>query len=287
MGRVGVELGEHLAEEQEDVDDHGHGHDTAQYPQRLEPQVVAGEATDHLQRQDQEGGPSGKRGCQETRGDDRRVPEGPRPQPDKQEGGHGVDADGPDDRRKDKGDDEERFARRRPPVGAVDEVAGDVHVQQQIAVQDKHVPGQHREREVEAQEHVVEAVGTAQVHGHEQQAHDDRGDGQELAENHQIMHLAVLVDVGGNHQHHRGGGHAHQEREVGDVQAPRHLVGHARGRQALDQLLAVGMHAHQREDGQDAHPEVVAPVADEAGPQAAVEEAQVRLHQLSVSSVRG
>ena len=90
-----------------------------------------------------------------------------------------------------------------------------------------------------------EAVRPAQVHRHEQQAHDDHGDGQQLAEDHHVVQVHVAVDVDGDHQHDRRGGQAHQVGEVGDVQAPGDLVGHAGGDQAVDELLAVGVQAAQ------------------------------------------
>ena len=53
------------------------------------------------------------------------------------------------------------------------------------------------------------------------------GDGQQLSEDDQVVQLAVAVDVDRDHQHHGGGRHADEEREVRDVETPRHLVGHA------------------------------------------------------------
>jgi hypothetical protein len=48
----------------------------------------------------------------------------------------------------------------------VEQVAADVQVEQQVAVEHEHVPGEHRHRPVEAADagdHVPEAVGPAEV----------------------------------------------------------------------------------------------------------------------------
>jgi hypothetical protein len=91
--------------------------------------------------------------------------------------------------------------------------------------------------EVEAEHHVVEAVGSPQVHHHEQERHDDRRDREEVGEDHQVAQLAVAVDVHGDHHRGGGGGHADQEREVGDVEPPGDLVGHPGHAHPVHELL--------------------------------------------------
>ena len=125
------------------------------------------------------------------------------------------------------------------------------------------------------QKQVQEPVGPPQVDRDEQQAHDDHRHGQQFAEDHHVVQVQVAVDVDRNHQHRGGGRQAHQVREVGDVEPPGNLVGHARGDQPVDELLAVGVEPGQRKQREHEHPQVVAPVADEAQPEAIPEETEV------------
>ena len=120
-----------------------------------------------------------------------------------------------------------------------------------------------------------EPVGPAQVHRHEGEAHEDGRDGEQFAEDDQVVQLLVVVDVDRDDHHHRRGGHADEEGEIGDVDAPGNLVAHAGGDQAVHELLGVGVEAEQAEDGQHAHPEVVAPVAHEGDARAAPQKDQI------------
>ena len=108
VGRIGVELGEDLAGQQEHVDDHRHLHDPPQRQQRVVADLVLREAPHDLQRQNDEGRARGERAGQEPRGDDRRVPERPAAQAHVQKGRDRVDADRPDD-----GDEDERHVEHR------------------------------------------------------------------------------------------------------------------------------------------------------------------------------
>ena len=82
-----------------------------------------------------------------------------------------------------------------------------------------------------------EAVGPAEVHRHEGQAHEDGRHGEQFAEDDQVVQLLVVVDVDRDHHHHRRRGDADQEGEVGDVDAPGDLVAHAGDDQAVGELL--------------------------------------------------
>ena len=105
----------------------------------------------------------------------------------------------------------------------VKQVAADVQVDQQVAVEHDHVPGEHRYREVEftdAGYHVPDAIGATEVGDDEANAHKDRGDGQQLADDDDVVHVVVMIQIGGNHHHHASGGEADHEGEVGDVEPP-------------------------------------------------------------------
>jgi len=65
-----------------------------------------------------------------------------------------------------------------------------------------------------------ETVGASQVNINEQQAHDNCSDGKQLTQDDDIMKRLVMVHIGGNDQHYRGGGKSYDEREVSDVRAP-------------------------------------------------------------------
>ena len=88
-------------------------------------------------------------------------------------------------------------------------------------------------------DHVPHAVRPAQVNHHEEDGHDHRGHSDAFTDQHDVLDVFPVEDVGGDHQHDRGGRNAHQIGEVGDVRAPRYLVAHARGDQALLQLAPV------------------------------------------------
>ena len=106
-----------------------------------------------------------------------------------------------------------------------------------------------------------EPLRPAKIHGDEGETHDDRGDREKLAEDHEVVQLLVAVDVNGDHQHHGGGGDAHEEGEVRDVNAPRDLVGHAGRGKTLDELVGIGVEADETDGEERANPSEVAPVA--------------------------
>ena len=109
--------------------------------------------------------------------------------------------------------------------------------------------------------HAPEAVGPPDVHHDEAQAHHQGADGQHLAQDGDLLDGLPVVDVGGDDQHDGGGGHAHQEGEVADVEAPRDLVAHPGDDEPLVQLADVGPGSDGDEEQQEAHPGVVVPAA--------------------------
>ena len=67
----------------------------------------------------------------------------------------------------------------------------------------------------------------------------DRRNGEELAEDHDLAELLVIVQIVRDHQHHGRGGNADQERELADVQAPRYVPVKAGEPQPVVELLEV------------------------------------------------
>ena len=169
------------------------------------------------------------------------------PKPDVKERGDGVNRDRPNDGDEDKGN-VKPLGGHLFPIAAVEQVAADIDVKQQVAVEDDDVPAQHRGGEIELPmpgNQMPEAVGPAEIHRDERQAHDDGRHREQLAEDDEVVELLVVVDVNRDHHHHGGGGHADEEGEVGDVNAPRNLVAHAGDDQAVRELFAVGVETQQ------------------------------------------
>jgi len=188
VGGIGIEFREQLANQQKQIDQQGHLHDPPQRQQGVVADVVRSVPPHNLQRQDDERGTGRKRAGQETGRDDRRIPKRTAAQADVQEGRDRVNAHRPGDRHKH--ERHVKHGRRLPPaIGAVNQVPADVQIQQQIAVQRNHVPGEHRHGKVEPQEQVHEAVRTPQVHGHKQEAHQDHRNGQQFAENDHVVQV--------------------------------------------------------------------------------------------------
>ncbi len=145
-------------------------------------------------------------------------------------------------------------------VEVVEDVDRDHQVENQINVEDHHVPRKQRPGPIEDAEfgdEMPEAVGTADIHGHEQQAHADGRYGQQLAENGDLLDRFPVVDVRRNDQQHRRRRNADQEGEIGDVEAPGNLVPHGGHAQTVLQLVDVsdGADGHQGKQGE--HPRVI------------------------------
>ena len=87
--------------------------------------------------------------------------------------------------------------------------------------------------------HVEHPRRLPHVHEDEEHAHGDRGDRQELAEDRDLAEGLEVVQVVGEDDHHRRGGDADQERELGDVEAPRHVAAEAGDAEAERELAQV------------------------------------------------
>jgi hypothetical protein len=130
-------------------------------------------------------------------------------------------------------------------------------VHDEVEVQDEHVPGQDRLREVQvpdAREQVPEAVGAADVHEDEQQAHHDRADGQQFPVDDDLANRLPVVDVRRDHQDDGRRRDADEEREVADVEAPADLVAHRGDDQARPDLDRIGQAPRRDQDPQEGHP---------------------------------
>ncbi len=222
-------------------------------------------------------GPGGKGGGQETGPDDGRIPKGPPAQAHIEKRRDGVDRDRPDD-----GDEDERnvkpFARFGLAIAAVEQIAADVDVEQEVAVEHNDVPTEHGFGKVElpdAGDQMPETIRPPQVNGHKGQAHQDGRHRQEFSEDDQVMQVLVLIDINGNDHHDGRRRHADQEGEVGDIDAPGNLVAHPGDDQAVGELPAIGVEAQQADHRQHAHPRVVTPVAHKGDARATPEKNKI------------
>ena len=98
--------------------------------------------------------------------------------------------------------------------------------------------------------------GRAEIYQDAQRTHHNRGDGDGFADDHDLVHLFVIVEIGGNHHHDSAGRQADTEREVGDVQPPTDVVGHVGDDHAVGHLMSPCVRADERDRGQDDHPEI-------------------------------
>ena len=129
-----------------------------------------------------------------------------------------------------------------------------------------------------------EPFGAAQVDDDEGETHEDGGDGEELAEDDEVMKLLIFVDVDGDDDHDGGVCHADEEGEIRDVDAPGDLVGHVSDDEAIDELPGVGVEADEAYGDEDADPEEVAPISLENQPGAAGEEDEVGFEEANHTS---
>ena len=133
-----------------------------------------------------------------------------------------MDRNGPGDAKKDERDIP-ALVRFFAEEALVEHVAADVEIQKQVAIEHDHVPGEHGDRPVKLsneRHHVPEAVRPAEICDHEHQAHDNRSDGQQLADDDGVVHVLVMINIGGNDHHHTPGGETDEEGEVRDVESP-------------------------------------------------------------------
>jgi hypothetical protein len=106
---------------------------------------------------------------------------------------------------------------------------------------------------------VPEAIGPAKISDDEHDAHHDRGDSEQFADDHDVVHLPVVIDVSGDHHHHAARREPDEEGEVRDVESPRDVIGHCGHGHAVTDLHGPGIRADQRYGGEQRHPRVEKP----------------------------
>ncbi len=154
-----------------------------------------------------------KRGYDEADGHHVVVPHRPRGHGTDQKGGYGVDTQGPDDGNIDQRQ-VEFVVQRQTHVFPVQEIKPADQVQQHVADQHQGIPCQHRIGKIvdtDDRHHMPEPVWPSHMGEHEQDAHDDRRNGQHLAQHRHLMQGFMVVDVGGEYDGHCPGGDADQE----------------------------------------------------------------------------
>ena len=251
---LAIENGEEFNQNEKNAYRQRIGHDFGQGLDGLSPGVELREPLQDHAEEDQQGRTGGEGRGEKARGHDGRQPEAPARQTRVNERGDRVDADGPRD-----GEVDDRLhpGRRRDalPVALQNRPAGD-DVDQQIAVEDHHVPEEDRlGRRVE--NHVHRPVEAPQVHQDEGEAHDHRGDGQEFPEDGDLPEGLVVVEVVRHHQHHRRSRDTYEKGELGDVEPPRDVPAHAGDPQAVVKLLQVKEKTDPGQEQQERHPDSV------------------------------
>ena len=166
--------------------------------------------------EDQQRGPGGKRRRQETRRQHRRQPERPARQAVVEECRHRVNADRPGNREDDDRAQPAAAGRRCAPI---QRGPRDDDVQQQVAAERQHVPEHHR-RGRRMEEHVQHPRRLAHVHEDEQDAHDARPRWPGTRRGRDAREGLAVVQVVGSTTITADGGHADEERELGDVETP-------------------------------------------------------------------
>ena len=147
------------------------------------------------------------------------------------------------------------FGGASPRRSAAQRHPTDEDVETEIATEGHGVPEHHRVRR-RMEEDVEDPVGSPHVDEDEEHAHDDRRDGEELAEDGHLAECLVIVEVVRQHHHHRRSGDAHQEGELGDVEAPDHITTQTRDGQTGGELPepARGPRPDDREEEEDPRP---------------------------------
>ena len=144
----------------------------------------------------------------------------------------------------------------------IEQVAADIDVDGEIAVQHDDIPGEHGDGKVELPEaghHVPEAVGPTEIAHDEHDAHDDGGDGEQLADDDDVVHLFVMIKVGRDDHHDATSGQADEEGEVCDVEAPGDVVAHGSEGHAIAHLDGPGVRADEEDGGEQRHPHIKLP----------------------------
>src|SRR5262245_4751289 len=143
-------------------------------------------------------------------------------------------------------------------VMRIEDVERNGEVENQVAIEDEDVPGQHGTRPVhhtDERHEVPQALRAADVDHDEANGHDKRGDGERFAHEYSSFEIDVVQHVRGHDEHHSGGGDADEESEVGDVESPTDLVVHAGDNQPITQLNGVGEQAGAHDSSENAHPD--------------------------------
>ena len=171
-----------------------------------------------------------------------------------QKGGDGVDADRPRDGEVDEGLDP--FGILDPFILGLQDHPAAEDVEEQIAVQDDHIPEQHGVGGG-MEQNVHGPHGLAQVGDDEHQAHGDGRNGHEFAKDDDAAEGLVVMEIIRQHQHQAAGGHPDQKGELGDIHPPGHIPAHAGDTQAVVELLDIAETAHTHYGEQEEHPDPV------------------------------
>ena len=261
VAAAGVELDEDLRNDHEQADEDGDADDAHECADGSLTKHAPGLPADDLDGDDDKRRAADEGASEEARGEQRGVPKGPTTKSAIKEGGDGVDADGPDDAQEHGGHIHLRHGLLSAEA-LIKQVAADIDVDGEIAVQHDDIPGEHGDGEVklpEAGHHVPEAVGPAEIAHDEHDAHDDGGDGEQLADDDDVVHLLVMIKIGRDDHHDSASGQTDEEGEIRDVEAPGDVVAHGSEGHAITHLDRPGVRSDKEDGGEQRHPHIELP----------------------------
>ena len=254
-GDAAVESREDFQQVEEHVHAHRIGDDGGQGLHGFAAGLEAGHAAHGHQEQQQDGRTGAERGGEEAGGHDGGEPVVAARDAGVQETGDGVDGEGPDDG--DVDEDLDPLRRLHVVAGGFKGDPADDDVQEEITEQNGHIPEHHGVRRG-MQQHVESALRLPEVDHDEEHAHDHGTHGHEFAEDDDPFELLVMVEVGGEHEHHSACGHADEVGELGDVQPPGDVAAHAGDGKADVRLEDVHDEAEAKDCAKEAKPQVEA-----------------------------
>ena len=117
-----------------------------------------------------------------------------------------------------------------------------------------------------------EPVWAAKIDYHTERTHNDGCNGHSFADDDDLVHLFVVVEICRDDHHYTPGGQANTERKVCDVKSPTYMIRHVRANHAADNLMGPSVGTHQSQCGQQSHPGVEDERAFRSQPQRACNE---------------
>ena len=143
----------------------------------------------------------------------------------------------------------------------IKDITGHKHVQDQVDIQYEDIPCEQWRRPVKETDNGYQMPclqGVAQIHENKHQAHDQGANGHNLTDDHNLVQIFVVEDLGWQDYHNGRRRHAHQKREVGYIESPTHDIGHIGCGEPYIKLNDVRIDPKHHQKGQKAQIELIA-----------------------------